>query len=186
LLSTGAKTTTDADGKTTTVSAQLKDLRSAMFSSGGVDRSVCSKLLMSDEDAADASGVLKNFRFRDPQGTFGWKNLADDVEKQLLIVNYEGDKELLEADQKALLFIARDAACGYIPNINPVEPGSQQCQSITSENVSADKLRSLFTNHPDLNQILSLVDKQISKEKRDVALKLLGPVLCSDTIKKEK
>ena len=176
LLSTEETTTTDAEGKVTVTKGQLKDLRSAMFSSGGVDRSVCAKLRMSNEDEARAKGVLQNFRYRDGQGEFGWKNLADEVEK----------KQLPESDQKALLFIARDAACGFVANMDPILPDSQQCQNMTSTQISSGNIGAIFASHNDLSQVLKMVDAQISVENRDVALKLLGPVLCSNTITMEK
>ncbi|MEH6637206.1 MAG: CHAT domain-containing protein [Halioglobus sp.] len=175
LLSTTVTTKSNADGTTSQVAVQKLDLRSGLFSAGGVDRSVCNKLRTSNDDAATSKGVLRNFRYRDDDGKLGWKGLADMAEKQLL-----------EPDQKELLFIARDAACGFIPGTTPLIPGSEQCESISSESLSIEKLRSKFASIPELAKVLRLVDERISLEGRETSLKLLAPVLCSKNIQNKE
>ncbi|GAA0859870.1 CHAT domain-containing protein [Aliiglaciecola litoralis] len=174
LLSSSGTTTTDADGKVTKTSGQLRDVRSAMFS---VDRSpsTCSLLSRINEDRLSADGALKIFRYRDEQGTLGWKNLADQVEKKLSV----------ESDQKAFLFIARDAVCGRVPNAQQVKPESAQCQNLLAQAGASSNLKSAFGKDTHLNQILTLVDERISKQNQDLALEMLVPVLCSAKITQE-
>ncbi|MFK7732328.1 MAG: hypothetical protein AB8B48_11985 [Pseudomonadales bacterium] len=162
-----------ADGVKKTVRRSSITPASVMFSGGGVNRSVCHKLATAWDDEATASDVLKNFRFRDPDGELGWHQLADKVEKRLPL-----------DDQKPLLFIARDAACGSSLEFEtPLKPEAESCKLINIDKIDDEQRRKAFAESIEFVKVLNRVDKEISENRRNAALKLLTPVLCSVDIK---
>jgi hypothetical protein len=172
------KITTKADGTVVEESSSINKGVGALFSASGVKRSLCSKLKNSYWEPASFTGkeLVDEFRYIDAQNGYGWKNLADAVEKQL------PDSE---ADQKSLLLIARDSVCGF-NQLTQITPEFPECNKINRA-IDGAKMRALFSDSDSLHPILIRIEDEIkTKENQSKALMLMKPVLCSLSTEKSQ
>lgn len=167
LSSTTSKT--EADGSVVMRTAALT-AQSVLFNASGVDRSVCEKLNNPAYGNFPAARLLQTFRDLDDENTLGWSNLADAVAQEM---PDSAD------DQKAMLLLARDAACGYVPQAQAIRPESSECTGLNKA-LDVAAIRAIFADSTALRPILSVVDSTFESNKnRTIALSVLKPVLCS-------
>ena len=125
------------------------------FFSGAANLSDCGELRLTKEQEAvvTAQRLIGNF-----QVFKGWQELADGVQKQFPA-----------ADQKPLLLIAMNAACGddsARPGASPILPTPAQCKDGVA---STEALR----------PIVMRIDKELSAQSRVPATDLVGRFLCA-------
>lgn len=169
-LLVGTTTTIKSDGSTVQARAAL-DARSALFNASGVDRSVCDKLNEPEWRSSDwtLQEVKEQYRLFD-NAKNSWGKFIDVLDEKL---------PASQADQKAMLFIARDAACGNGEQIQAFKPSSPECKAILENANDPEAIKQLFTASETLMPVLNSIRENVSADNNDIALQLLVPILCS-------
>ena len=164
------KNVTQEDGTLVTINKAIGS-SSALFSSG-VNRNTCQNLNDPNLREFSPERLLKRFRQEDENAKLGWKNLADSVEKKM-----PDSPE----NQKAMLLLARDAACLGIFGSYDVKPNSPECAVINNASDST-ALQNAFKTEAKLIPIYTLAQTELTGPKYvETALDILKPVLCSQS-----
>ncbi len=146
--------------------------RSLMYSDKAVDLSVCETLGNMHDDQASRKLVLRNFRYHDKEGELGWKNLADNAEK-----------DLPEDDQKTFLLLARDSACALNDFRNREEPSAEECDKVLGSLNTDTDLNVTFQASAPLTAVNQIINEKISTGAHHTARKIIAPVLCGSSEK---
>ena len=140
------------DGKPTLTAALAVPAGNTLLFSDAVEISACGQL----QDTGYDKGLTPEVVVGNFQLEKGWKSLADATRARLT-----------GTDQKQLLFIARDAVCGF-NGLHPPKVSAAQCRDLESQ----------FASVPELQPVLARVRKEITAQGQPAALDLLGGVLC--------
>jgi len=148
---------TAGGGEARLMAGGVSTAASVLFSSP-VELSTCASLKTAYDAELPSTDVIGNFRLEGK----GWAELANATATSL-----EGD------DQKALLFIARDAACAA----TPPRLAHARCQRLGGT-LSPAELEAEFAAADQLRPVRDRVTAEITPGGRIEALRLLGGVFC--------
>lgn len=152
-------------GEVTQTIVSLDKATDAMFASDAVKKSACSDLEGSNDANIEIKFLLRRFRRVDGAQELGWKSLADDVEDM--------------KDARAILLIARDAACGLATWEKPVKPSKNLCLKVKQSAVDYAQIKADSKN---LNELTKIVESRVTQTQPEMALQQILPVLCSATV----
>jgi hypothetical protein len=139
---------------------QVSHTISGLFASP-LEISACSQLKTAFDATLSADEVVSNFATVDGAG---WRELATETAAQL-----QGD------DRKALLFIARDAAC---VGDSPPRLSDAQCKALPPQ-AAMEKIEAAFSSAPALRTVPARVTAEVSAPGRPAAYHLLHGVFCA-------
>lgn len=171
-LLTSSTTTTNTDGSSITTREAIDSGTGGLFSAEAAPESTC----VSFDDAAfanySAERLINKFKELDEQDTYRFKSLAQNVKTHL---------STSESDQIQSLFLARDAACGYVFKVKAVTPTSELCALIRETDpaqLNSEQLKQRYLATSEGQKLVDEVNNKISRENQDKALEIMTLFFC--------